>query len=234
MACAKIIGAQYSVGAMGDAEKSEADKRYELIEQATGALTEGFVKGDGKDEAKQTPQQLGFGLAILTAVFMLGWLDGLSQSKDICETPGACDPFSIIFWMALAMLKMWFVVLLVTMVVYCIDVVIVGVIIKPIHGDGSVIDDALNTVIGLAKGENHMVGMKVLRSWLFSSNVLLAVLASLAMTGGFSVVYVTWLKLRDAGPDEYAKAVYNIYIFQLIAFIAMIVCEFWLLEWWKR
>ncbi len=190
---------------------------------------------------KQSPQHLGFGLAILLCIFTIGWLDGLGRSQDTCTTPGACDAISIMGSMGFAMLKMWVLVLLSMLVLYCIELVVVGVIIKPMEiglpGFGPI--DAVLAVASYAmnygkESDREMIGMQVMFAWLLSPNVLLAMLGSLALTTGFSVIYISWLKLRDSTEEEYAAVVWNIYMFQLVCFIAAIVCEFWLLEWWKK
>lgn len=176
-------------------------------------------------------------------IFTIGWLDGLGQSQDTCTTPGDCDAISIMVSMGFSMLKMWIIVMLSVLVLYCVEVVVVGVLVKPMEtgmpGFGKL--DAAIAVASFAidyatgkREEKEMIGMQVMFAWLHSPSVLLAMLGSLVMTGGFSVVYISWLKLRGGTDEEYTAVIYNIYMFQLVCFIAAIVCEFWLLEWWKK
>ena len=176
---------------------------------------------------KFSPQQLGFGVAVLLIVFLMGWIDGLTQSQNACVSASDCDAVAIMGSMVMALGNMWMLVGMIVILMYFVEVVVVGIITKPITQD---VDETEDPTVQSEK----MLAIWVLFSWMIEPSMLFAIGTSLAMTGAFAAGYVLWLYLREAPDEEYKPLVYNVYMFQLASVVAIVVCEFWLLEWWKR
>ena len=192
----------------------------------------------GDEPVESKPYLVGFGIAIFLVVFMLSWFDGLTQSQALCKDGVSCSAFDIMITMVLAFMQMWAIVIVLVIILFAIEVVLVGIITKPLgKGDGpmssvSAITDPIQGVVKTIVPS--LLALKVMFSWLLNPVTFLGIAAAFAATFAFTGVYVIWLDLRDASKAEYQQVIYNVYIFYLIAMLSMVVSQFVLHEWWKQ
>lgn len=189
----------------------------------------------GDEPVDSKPYLTGFGIAIYLVLFILSWFDGLSQSQALCKDGVSCSPFDIMITMVLSFVQMWAMIIVLVIVLFAIEVVLVGIITKPLGRIGggdvpglSMLTDVMETLVP------SLLAIKVMFSWLLNPITFLGIAAAFAATFAFTTVYIVWLELRDASRDEYHHVIYNVYIFYLISMFTMVTAQFMLHEWWKQ
>ena len=183
--------------------------------------------------AEVPPIHLGIGVLLLSCIFVYGWSGGRDNATDACTDEIGCDAASIMATMAVATLQLWLLALMLVFIMFVVEVVVVGVIRRPTNETLADIMTDVTSGTALIDQGVGMLGLRIMFSWLLDPRMLLAIGASFVCAGAFACVYLAWLGLDDkATRDDYRAAAQNTYAFQLVAFFAFIVAQFWIKAWW--
>lgn len=180
-----------------------------------------------------SPQQLGVGVLLLSCLYLHGWSLGREECAEQCaQGPDRCDALSIVGSMVFAVLRAWVMAMLMLLVLFAVEVFVVGTIKRPIT---ETLDDI---AIQAAAGERPKMptfSLRIMFSWLFDPRMLASIGASFAAAAAFAAIYTTWLNLRDAPPatpEDYRLCATTAYAFQLVAFAVFVIAQFFLKAWW--
>lgn len=207
-------------------------------------LTDGSALVDGFKEmiaSEVSPQQLGLGVLLLSCVYMHGWSSGRDQASDICaQGPEACGAVTIVWTMFVSTAKTWMLLVLLLLVLLTIEIVVVGVLQRPLSETAAdIMMEVGQAALGMGatgkkKSSAHrMLTVRIMFSWLLDPRMLAAIGASFGAAAAFASVYSTWIDLKDdRTPDDYRMCAQNAYAFQLVAFVIFVVAQFWLKAWW--
>ena len=225
----------------GTLAKSLGDMSRAAVSLVTGDVA-GKLTGDalvsGFRElivSEVTPQQLGLGVLLLSCVYMHGWSIGRDEASDLCaQGPESCGAVSIVWTMVLATAKVWLLTSLLLLILLTIEIVVVGVLRRPLAETAEDIVSGMLSDKKKSGGEHKMLSVRIMFSWLMDPRMLMAIGASFACAAAFAAVYSTWLDIRgkESTPDDYRMCAQNTYAFQLIAFVVFVVSQFWLKSWW--
>jgi hypothetical protein len=167
-----------------------------------------------------TTMELCAGVTLLSCVFLYGWITGLKATLARCQGPAGCDAMAILTLMAGAMAKTWIILVVVLSALLAVEILVVGVVATP---PGK-----------LTGGRMSLQSIHILFTWLLEPRMILAVLTSAVLTFGATILYVTWIQLkRKSTSAEMRSAIFDVYVFQLVAFFAFVGIQVWLIEGWR-
>ena len=203
-----------AAGASGASEASPSSKTTDAMLDAmrAGALSHIF--------RPITTLELCAGVALLSCVFLYGWITGLKATLARCQGPAGCDAMAILTLMAGAMAKTWIILVVVLAALLAVEILVIGVVATP---PGK-----------LTGGRMSLQSLHILFTWLLEPRMILAVLTSAVLTFGATILYVTWIQLkRKSTSAEMRSAIFDVYVFQLVAFFAFVGIQVWLIEGWR-
>jgi hypothetical protein len=214
-----------NIGNGGDMLKNGAGVAKELLggvlgglKSFAGDLLEDFLHGNSSIED-------GIGIVLLGVMYLYGWLRGFSRSSADCDGKETCQAEVIMFVMVMSMFELWLLVFIGVLVLVMIDKLIISTLFK---------SNDPTAIIATLPDLSVTIGVRIAFSWILNKRVLLSFTIAWGLTFVFAALYLKWIQLRGSKISERRMAIRNVYMFNLVIVILMIVAQLWLDWWWKQ
>lgn len=237
---AQAAAAAAAAASAAAAAAAKAGKKGGFHKNLLGDMFGDLVSGAFADVVvtEVSPQQLALGVILMACVYMHGWSLGRDQASDLCaQGPESCGAVTIVWTMFVSTLKSWVLILFLLIILLTVEIAVIGVLRRSIHETAMDVAVDLATAAATAVAKRkvglRMMSVRVLFAWLFDPRMLLSIGASFASAAAFAAVYSTLLGLKDnVTADDFRACAQNSYAFQIVAFVAFVVAQFWLKTWW--